>query len=207
MAEKRTDKNNRDHKDKRIPIAVKILAGAFLLVILCAAGYVIYMQANYYRIEDHTALETENNAKQRLKTDTPYTAVTYNIGFGAYGPDYSFFMDTGEMEDGTLTAGKYGKAVSRESAETNVKGAAEELKVLEVDFMLLQEVDVDADRSYHMNQLEQLKEEFPDYGNVFANNFHSAYLLYPFSVPHGAVDAGLLSFSRYHIEKIRRALV
>ncbi len=204
MAEKRTDKNNRDHKDKRIPIAVKILAGAFLLVILCAAGYVIYMQANYYRIEDHTALETENNAKQRLKTDTPYTAVTYNIGFGAYGPDYSFFMDTGEMEDGTLTAGKYGKAISRESAETNVKGAAEELKVLGADFMLLQEVDVDADRSYHMNQLEQLKEEFPDYGNVFANNFHSAYLLYPFSDPHGAVDAGLLSFSRYHIETAER---
>ena len=87
MAEKRADKNNRDHKDKRIPIAVKILAGAFLLVILCAAGYVIYMQANYYRIEDHTALEPENNAEQLLKTDTPYTAATYNIGFGAYGPD------------------------------------------------------------------------------------------------------------------------
>ena len=204
MAEKRADKNNRDHKDKRIPIAVKILAGAFLLVILCAAGYVIYMQANYYRIEDHTALEPENNAKQRLKTDTLYTAVTYNIGFGAYGPDYSFFMDTGEMEDGTLTAGKYGKAISRESAETNVKGAAEELKVLGADFMLLQEVDVDADRSYHINQKETLMKRFGDYGNVFANNFRSAYLFYPFSDPHGAVEAGLLNFSRYEIAEAER---
>lgn len=188
----------------RVPAAVKVLAGLFLLLILCIAGYVIYMQANYYRIEDHTALKTENNPEQTLKAGETYRAVTYNIGFGAYGPDYSFFMDTGEMEDGTETAGEYGKAVSRESVEANTEGAVRELKNLDADFLLLQEVDVDADRSYHVNQAEELKKEFSDYGNVFANNFHSAYLFYPFSDPHGAVDAGLLNFSRYQIAEAER---
>ena len=130
----------------RVPAAVKVLAGLFLLLILCIAGYVIYMQANYYRIEDHTALKTENNPEQTLKAGETYRVVTYNIGFGAYGPDYSFFMDTGEMEDGTETAGEYGKAVSRESVEANTEGAVRELKNLDADFLLLQEVDVDADR-------------------------------------------------------------
>ncbi|MCI9615531.1 MAG: endonuclease [Dorea sp.] len=162
------------------------------------------MQANYYRIEDEAVLETENNQKAALKSKETYTAVTYNIGFGAYGPDYSFFMDTGEMEDGTLTSGEYGKAISKESVEANTKGAVEELEKLNADFMLLQEVDVDADRSYHIDQMEQLKDHFSDYGNVFANNFHSAYLFYPFSDPHGAVDAGLLSFSRYQIGEAKR---
>lgn len=183
----------------RIPVIAKTAAGLLLLFVICIAGYVIYMQANYYRIEDHAALEPENNQKQVLKTGEEYTAVTYNIGFGAYGPDYSFFMDTGEMEDGTSTSGKYGKAISKESVEANTEGAAGELERLDADFMLLQEVDVDADRSYHIDQMEQLKDRFSDYGNVFAYNFHSAYLFYPFFDPHGAVDAGLLNFSRYRI--------
>lgn len=205
MEDNRTNQNDRKKTARvRIPVPVKILAGLLLLCVICAAGYVIYMQANYYRIEDEAVLETENNQKSALKGGETYTAVTYNIGFGAYGPDYSFFMDTGEMEDGTLTSGEYGKAISKESVEANIKGAVEELEKLNADFMLLQEVDVDADRSYHIDQMEQLKDHFSDYGNVFANNFHSAYLFYPFSDPHGAVDAGLLSFSRYQIGEAKR---
>ena len=187
-----------------ISIILKLILGILLLCLVCIAGYVIYMQANYYRIEDHAPLETENNQEETLKLEEMYTAVTYNIGFGAYGPEYSFFMDTGEMQDGTLTAGKYGKAISKASVKANTKGAAGELEKLDADFMLLQEVDVDADRSYHINQKEELIERFSDYGNVFANNFHSAYLFYPFSDPHGAVEAGLLNFSRYKIAEAKR---
>ena len=197
-------KNQTDRKGRHIPVMIKVLAGVLLLLLLCVSGYVIYMQANYYRIEDHAPLEAKNNPEQILKTKEEYSAVTYNIGFGAYGPDYSFFMDTGEMEDGTATAGKYGKAASRESVEENTKGATETLAGLDADFMLLQEVDVDADRSYHIDQVKEVKAEFPDYGNVFANNFHSAYLFYPFTDPHGAVEAGLLSFGRYRIEEAER---
>ena len=44
----------------------------------------------FYRIPDHTALAVENNREAVLETGHTYTAVTYNVGFGAYGPDYSF---------------------------------------------------------------------------------------------------------------------
>ncbi len=204
MKEKVKRDGQAETKRKRIHVVFKILAGLILLVLLCIAGYIIYMQANYYRIEDHAKLEVGNNPKQTLRTGEAYTAVTYNIGFGAYGPDYSFFMDTGEMADGTATAGEYGKAVSKESVEQNTAGAAKELEKLGADFLLLQEVDVEADRSYHVNQAEELKDKFADYGNVFANNFHSAYLFYPFSDPHGAVEAGLLNFTRYQIAEAER---
>lgn len=184
--------------------AAKIVTAMILVIVLAATGYIVYMQAQYYRIEDHTVLEIENNRDDLLKQGETYTAVTYNIGFGAYGPDYSFFMDTGEMEDGTTTTGKYGKAISKESVEANTKGAVQKLKELDADFLLLQEVDVDSDRSYHINQAEALKEAFPQYGNVFANNFHSAYLFYPLTDPHGAVEAGLLNLSRYRILQAER---
>ncbi len=188
----------------RITVAVKIMMAAILLCVLVIGGYVAYMQLHYYRIEDHTALEIEDNTEGVLKTGETYTAVTYNIGFGAYGPDYSFFMDTGEMKDGTLTKGEHGKAISRKSVEEHTEGAIQELQKLDADFMLLQEVDTDSDRSYHVDQSRELTEAFPEYGSVFANNFHSAYLFYPFSDPHGAVQAGLLSLCRYEIADAER---
>lgn len=176
----------------------------FLALILVVGGYVIYLQSNYYRIEDHAVLEVENNGENVLKTGDTYSVVTYNIGFGAYGPDYSFFMDTGEMKDGTKTSGKYGKAMSLESVETHTEGALGVIEDLDADFYLLQEVDVDADRSYHVNQKDFVKTAMMGYASVFANNFHSAYLFYPFNDPHGAVQAGLLNFSRYQISEAER---
>ena len=191
-------------KRSKAGVALRAVLIIFLVLIFVIVGYVVYLQVNYYRIEDHAVLEIENNTEDVLKTGDTYTAVTYNIGFGAYGPDYSFFMDTGEMKDGTKTSGKYGKAMSQESVEAHTEGALGVIEDLAADFYLLQEVDVDADRSYHVDQEAYIKTAMTDYASVFANNFHSAYLFYPFNDPHGAVQAGLLSFSRYQISEAER---
>lgn len=198
------EKVEKRRKRGRAALLVRAVLILILALILVVAGYVIYLQANYYRIEDHAVLEIEHNMEESLKTGNTYTAVTYNIGFGAYGPDYSFFMDTGEMKDGTKTSGTYGKAISLASVEEHTQGALEVIESLNADFYLLQEVDVDADRSYHVNQEDIFKTALAEYASVFANNFHSAYLFYPFNDPHGAVQAGLLSFSRYHISEAER---
>lgn len=198
------EKLEKRQKKTKVGLVIRMIIIIVLILIFVIAGYVIYLQANYYRIEDHAQLTIEHNMEEPLKTGSTYTAVTYNIGFGAYGPDYSFFMDTGEMKDGTKTAGKYGKAISQDSVEAHTEGASGVIKDLSADFYLLQEVDVDADRSYHINQEDFLKTAMADYASVFANNFHSAYLFYPFNDPHGAVQAGLLSFSRYKISEAER---
>ena len=40
--------------------------------------------------------------------------MTYNAGFGAYSPEYSFFMDTGVMADsGKQVTGKYAKGMDK----------------------------------------------------------------------------------------------
>lgn len=188
---------------KRILLVLGILLAVLLLAV---GGYVAYMQFQYYRIPDHTALTAEGaaGAAGPLQAGEAYTAMTYNIGFGAYGPDYSFFMDTGVMADGTKVAGKYGKAISRQAVLDHTQGAQDVLAQLDTDFALLQEVDVDADRSYHVDQRAQLTAARSGYSAVFANNFHSAYLFYPFNDPHGAVDAGLLTFSRYPVAAAER---
>lgn len=187
---------------KRIGIGI---GGVLLLLVLLAGGYVLYMQLQYYRIEDGQVIVTENNREEKIQAGTPYTLMTYNIGFGAYSGDYTFFMDTGEMKDGTKTAGKFSRAKSKEEAMANTEGSIGLLRAEDADFIFVQEADEKATRSYGINQVELVKEAFPEYASAFACNFHSAYLLYPFHEPHGSVRAGMLTLGKYQIsESIRR---
>lgn len=179
---------------KKISIAIGSLLLA-LVVLVC--GYVVYMQANYYRIEDNKPLEIVNNKNETLKTNTDYSAVTYNIGFGAYDQEYSFFMDRGIMEDGTEVVGKYSRARSKEHALRNTNGSTEIVEKLAPDFALLQEVDVRATRSHKVNQVKKFEEKLPNHSSIFALNFHAPYMMYPFNEPHGSVKSGLLTMSKY----------
>ena len=183
----------------------KGVLGILLVLIIVIAAYVIYMQMQYYRIDDFTEIVTENPKQEMVKGGTSYRIMTYNIGFGAYSDDYSFFMDTGEMKDGTKTVGAHARALSEEAELANTAGSLELLKSQNADFIFTQEVDEKATRSYGVNQRKILTEGLSDYSAAFANNFHSAYLFYPFREPHGAVQAGMLTFSKYQIaENVRR---
>lgn len=189
---------------KLIQKLCKALLALLLVVVLVLGGYVLYLQLNYYRIEDTFALAVQNNSQESLTVGENYSALAYNIGFGAYSPEYSFFLDEGAFIREKITAGKYGKAMSAESAKTNTEGAITTVENLNPDFVLLQEVDEKAHRSYFLNQVAAFTEKFSDYGSTFAKNFHSAFLALPLHDMHGAVEAGLLTLSRYEIQSAQR---
>lgn len=184
----------------------KLLLGLLLLLIILVVGYIVYLQIQYYRIPDNTQVVVENNQTATIQMGSAYTAQTYNIGFGAYDHAFSFFMDTGVMADGTKVRGIYGKAIDEEHAQTNTDGVVTTAKALDTDFMLLQEVDTDSHRNYFIDQYAIFKDNFANYGSAYTLNFHSAYLFYPFSQPHGIVNAGLLTMSQYNIsDAVRRS--
>lgn len=189
---------------KIIKICAICILALFAAILLTVGGYVIYVMAQYSRIEDKFVLEVQNNKEAVLEINTDYKIMSYNIGFGAYDREFSFFMDTGEMNDGTKTVGKYGKGVSKENVQKNTDGSLEIVKNAGADFYLLQEVDESSTRSYDINQRQAFS--IDGYANTYAQNFHSAYLMYPFSDPHGAVRSGLLTLSKYKIESaVRRS--
>lgn len=164
----------------------KIAAGVVAAVILFAIVYVLYVVLQYRRIEDEKTLEIKNPEAEKVRTKESYVVGTYNIGFGAYDKDFSFFMNKGRMLDGDrLIRGKYGKAASREAVVRNTEGAFSAARALKPDFMLFQEVDEKSHRARGVNQLEAAREAFRDYSSVYAENFHTAYLLYPLNDPHG----------------------
>ena len=168
---------------------IGIIIGILVIVLL---AYLIYLYASYHRIEDNLPLEVESRVEQadaKLTTGKEYSALTYNIGFGAYTPDFSFFMD----------GGKSSWAKSKDSVLETVQGAGELVASYDPDFALIEEVDLDSTRSYHVNEYSILKDCMPDYDCVFAQNYDSAFLFYPFTQPHGKSKAGLALFSKYPI--------
>lgn len=75
------------------------------------------------------------------------------------------------------------------------------------DFILLQEVDRDGTRSYHIDELELLKQSLKGYYYTYAQNYDSPFLFFPPWEPHGANKAGLVSFSGAEItDAMRRSL-
>ena len=193
-----------------MPKAVKWILRIILIVIialvLVVGGYIAYLMLTYNRIADGEPVPVENNqpATAVLQRGEEYSAATYNIGFGAYTPDYTFFMDEGYMADGTYHVGEHSVAVSKESVVACTEGAIGEMLALDPDFVMLQEVDTDSTRSYQVNQKAAFEAAFPTYGSAFAVNFHSAFLAYPISEPHGVVNAGLLNLSDAYVESAER---
>lgn len=191
---------------KIIKRALLIIAGLILLVALVLGVYILYIQLQYYRIDDNLALDVENAQTEKLDDDGKYSVMTYNIGFGAYNHDFSFFMDSGTMKDGTAVAGTMSRAQSVDIVNENTSGAISAMQNADADFYFLQEVDRDATRSHHIDQTALVRGAFADYGYTYAQNFHSAYLAYPLYEMHGKVDAGLVTLSRYEVDSaVRRS--
>ncbi len=181
--------------------ALLLIAAALVVVALV---YALYVVLTYSRIDDETELEVRNNTSLILRDNKEYTIVTYNVGFGAYSPSYSFFMDTSTWKNGNVTTGIYGKGLSREDVRNNTAGSAEVLKDLDADFVLLQEVDTPSTRSYGVDMKSYYEETFPEMCSTFAVNFHSSWLNLPLPDPHGIANAGLLTLSYYRCEEAER---
>ena len=80
-----------------------IPAGLLIIALLAVIAYVAFVFLTYSRIEDNVELEVQGKAEEAARTGREYTAVTYNIGFGAYTADFTFFMDGGK-ESGMWTS-------------------------------------------------------------------------------------------------------
>lgn len=193
-----------NNKKKKIRNIIIISVSTLILVpVLLVGGYVTYVAASYKRI-GNTPLSIENNISNKVSKNKELTVTSYNIGFGAYSPDYTFFLDKGHDKDGNRTVGKSGKGKSYDDVMKNTLGSIEESKKLNSDFYLLQEVDTKSDRSYHINQKQMFLDSFKDYGSTYAINFDSAYLMYPLFDHHGKSKAGLQTFSKYDISEANR---
>lgn len=138
----------------------------------------------------HSEAVVENDAVQIADN---LKIVTWNIGYGGLGSNMDFFYDGGTQIRDT-------------EARTmrNLGGILAEMKAMDADIYLLQEVDECSRRTYRINELAMLQAAFPEYHLYFACNYRSFFVPVPLRSPMGKVASGLVILSRYRAEKVER---
>lgn len=171
-----------------------ILIAALLIV----GVYAAYVFISYHRIDDNQPAEVDNSkaASASLKTGEELTITTWNIGFGAYVQDYSFFMDGGEES----------RARSEDLLLKNLDDINATIGKYNSNLYILQEVDIGGTRTWHIDESKIIRDNFADMSYSFAQNYDSPYLFYPITSPHGTNKSGIVTHSRARItDSLRRS--
>lgn len=189
------------HKRHPVRTVLLIVLGVLAAVVIAFVGYAAYLELSYARIPDNETLAIESPAypeqASSLTTGQEYSAITYNVGFGAYLPNFSFFMDGGESS----------WADSPESCSRAIAEAALFVNNLDPTIALFQELDLDSTRSHHIDQYQLASSVLNSYYSDFAINYDSKFLPYPFLQPIGASKSGLATYTQQPIlTAVRRSL-
>jgi endonuclease/exonuclease/phosphatase family metal-dependent hydrolase len=119
--------------------------------------------------------------------------VTWNIGYCGLGAGMDFFYEGGTMV-----------RPDRETFDIYLGGVMDRLSSFpNPDFILLQEVDTLARRSWQSNQYKLIRNKFMDYHSFFAMNY-KAWIPLPVLQPMGKVHAGLMLMGRTNPSEVER---
>ncbi len=177
---------------KLVSISVVVLA---FLAALTFALYVLFLQITEYVPNEVEPLEIENPQTQVVPVNQSLSALTYNIGFAAYTPEFSFFFE----------GGKYSKALSQASAKAVLQQDAKLINQLDLDFLLLQEIDINTPRGANLNQRMLLQQQIKGaFSYTYAINHYVTFLAFPLLDMSGYVNSGLLTGAKYQINQAQR---
>ncbi|NCB50518.1 MAG: hypothetical protein EOM54_01365 [Clostridia bacterium] len=184
---------------------LKIILAVILVLIVAAIGLLAGLTITEYRPEDVEAAEviksTEPIGIEETDTESggTLTIVTWNTGYSGLGADADFVMDGGTGN---------GKPESEDLYTQNLIGIVSALSDLDADIYLLQEVDLNSNRSYHNDQTVVYRENLAHYTGstlyeTYALNYKCAFVPFPWP-PMGKVQSGIQTLSSLPIESAER---
>jgi len=164
---------------------IKYVSLLFVLIILF-----IVIAFTYFTLSDYTPKPIQevyiSSNKIAIKK-TNFEIVIWNIGYAGLGDDMDFFYDGGEKVRTT-----------QERTQQNIDAISSKLaEYSSADFILLQEVDVEAKRSYYINNLDVIKENLSGFYDYYVPNYRVKYVPLPITEPMGSVESGLVTFTKY----------
>ena len=174
---------------------LRMAIGVALAMVVLAAGLI-----GYLTVTEYTPAYAENadrgsvNSMTQLSFGETYSTLIFNTGYAGLGEEADFFMDGGD-------------GVNPETETVvleNMSGIERILSESDADFILLQEVDTNSQRSFGQNQWLRYESVLKDYESRFALNYSCRYVPYPFTDPIGTVHSGLATYSRYDIHSATR---
>ncbi|MBI9055334.1 MAG: endonuclease/exonuclease/phosphatase family protein [Bacteroidales bacterium] len=172
---------------------LKLIFKIFLLIVICIVLFIIYSSIFDYKPKSQQTIY-KSDYPDSIEISKNYDLMIWNIGYCGLSADMDFFYDGGEQV-----------RTSKENVLTNLKFIKSILKKNDsLDFILLQEVDINSKRSYHINELECFKLNLPCFRGFFGKNYDVKFVPSPIIKPLGKVKSGLLSMSRSNPKSVTR---
>lgn len=163
----------------------KVIGIIVAILVVFILALVAFLTVTEYNPPATQEIEIHGVARETLEPGQSVSVVTWNAGYGGLSKQADFFMDGG---DGVRT-------VSHDGVMANLAGIEDELAALDSDFIFLQEVDQDSERTYGINERARIATAFaPAYASAYALNYDVAYVPYPLP-PIGAVESGIMTLS------------
>jgi len=170
---------------------LKVLKGILLVLVILVVLFFTIPTILEFRPDDRENVEVSDGSS-KVQLNEKITVLTMNTGYGALSETEDFFMDGGTTVN----------APSKELVEENIAGIANILKENAADINILQEVDRDSKRSFHIDQAEYYKEQL-DTDGMFAYNFKVVYAPYPWPTM-GEIKSGLFTITDYAADSAER---
>jgi endonuclease/exonuclease/phosphatase family metal-dependent hydrolase len=172
----------------------KLFIKALLLLVLVAFAILIYFigiliinSIKDFRPKDMTFRLEADSIQSLPVSDSLFSIISWNIGYGCLGKDADFFYDGGKMV--TPPHNEYRKYFDGIS---DALGSFDSLNLI-----LLQEIDTFSARSYYANQYMAISKILNSYNGFYIKNYDVSFVPVPLLKPMGRVVSGLALFSAF----------
>lgn len=171
---------------------VKIISEIIGIILICFLILLSYLWIKEYRPEKIEDVKVYGKGEKDPEIGKNYKIMTWNIGYGGLDKDTDFFMDGGNMVF----------PINKNHVEKSIDHIISTSKNIDADIKLFQEVDYDSKRTFHINQVEKLRENLIG-SSTFALNFKASFVPYPIP-PMGKVESGIMTQSDFKIKNSKR---
>lgn len=163
---------------------IKNILRLLLFILFVLIGFLLFSTfTDYQPIEKINLFKDSQVVNLKEKN---FTIMTWNIGYAGLGSNMDFFYDGGKsVRDTKKRTLKNLKNITNFIASQNT-----------VDFILLQEVDVDSKRTYYINERDSIENSKPNFLSLYANNYLVKFVPVPLTNPMGYVHGGLQTLSK-----------
>ena len=167
---------------------------AMSLILAPVLALFAYLAATEYRPDPIEETGFSGTPSRVPGNVTVFSCMSWNIGYAGLGQEMDFFYEGGrKVRPPKADADRYLTRIRQQVAISEA-----------CDFILLQEVDRLAKRSYRQDQVPVFSEVLKGHGFSFATNYRSAFIPLPVYEPMGKVESGIVTFSRYFPDKASR---
>lgn len=165
-----------------------VLIGAVLIFAVCFIGYLSITEYKPDDVRNAPTSEKEYNTPETLSIEESIKVLTFNIGYGNLGKESDFFMD----------GGKNVRNGDKNLVLKNMEGIINTIGEADADILFLQEVDENSKRSFSVNEVQMIWDNF-GYGIACGTNYRCDFVPFPWP-PIGKVDSGILTVADYDFD-------